>query len=131
MASVGAKPETEMQAKQAKHEETNNKYATKKTLAQGLLDVGLMMANASQLKALINAGTGHEYFWALIVLLALSILLQILTGIVLLILGSKNVDDPKDKRFSQILNNFTVGLIFFVTVINVFISAFGIKLSSD
>lgn len=45
-----------------------NQYATKKTLAQGLLDIGLLMANASQLKALIDLGPNtQDYFWANVV----------------------------------------------------------------
>ena len=45
-----------------------NLYATKKTVAEGLLDVGLLMSNASQLKALIDLGPDNQdYFWPNIV----------------------------------------------------------------
>ena len=53
---------------QAKKPFKYNQYATKKTFAQGLLDIGLLMANASQLKSLIDLGPDHQdYFWASIV----------------------------------------------------------------
>jgi len=57
-----------------------NKYATKKTLAKGLLDIGLLMANASQLKSLLSLGSGTDYYWANLVLISLSIILQVTTG---------------------------------------------------
>ena len=34
-----------------------NRYATKKTIAQGMLDVALLTANASQLKYILQVGS--------------------------------------------------------------------------
>lgn len=39
-----------------------NKYATKKTVAQGMLDIALLTANASQLKYVLQLGQRHEFY---------------------------------------------------------------------
>ncbi|GFR32694.1 ninjurin-2, partial [Trichonephila clavata] len=53
-----------------------NVYATKKTIAQGLLDVALLTANASQLKYLLQVGKEHEFYYVMMTLISLSIILQ-------------------------------------------------------
>jgi hypothetical protein len=40
-----------------------NVYATKKTIAQGMLDVALLTANASQLKYLLQLGKEQQFFY--------------------------------------------------------------------
>ena len=87
------------------------------------------MANASQLKAILNAGTTVDYYWAVVVLIGLSVVLQLIVAVILLVLGSKEVKSPEEKRHVNILNDSTVGLIAAITVINIFIAAFGIKIS--
>ncbi|KAL4226446.1 hypothetical protein ACF0H5_014429 [Mactra antiquata] len=106
-----------------------NTYATKKTLAKGLLDIGLLMANASQLKSLISLGPGTDYYYANLVLISLSIILQVVCGIMLIVLGGMHGKTENDKQRANKLNDFTVGVVFAITVLNVFIAAFGIKLS--
>lgn len=108
-----------------------NSYATKKTLAKGLLDIGLLMANASQLKSLLSLGPAQDYYYANLVLISLSIILQIIVGVVLLVLGSIEGKTVTGKLTSSRLNDVTVGFVFAITVINVFIAAFGIKLSES
>lgn len=108
-----------------------NSYATKKTLAKGLLDIGLLMANASQLKSLLSLGPAQDYYYANLVLISLSIILQIVVGVVLLVLGSIEGKTVTGKLTSSRLNDVTVGFVFAITVINVFIAAFGIKLSES
>ncbi|KAJ8301849.1 hypothetical protein KUTeg_020836 [Tegillarca granosa] len=105
-------------------------YSKKKTVAEGLLDVGLIMANATQLKSLLSVGDSHRFFYVLLVIISLSILLQIAIGILLLYLGAtegKRETEVKSER----MNNATLLLIFIVTLLNVFITAFGIELSSE
>lgn len=55
-----------------------NVYATKKTIAQGLLDVALLTANASQLKYLLQVGKEHEFYYVMMTLISLSIILQVI-----------------------------------------------------
>ncbi|XP_064487039.1 ninjurin-2-like isoform X3 [Ornithodoros turicata] len=104
----------------------HNIYATKKTVAQGMLDVALLTANASQLKYLLQVGTQHEFYHLMLVLISLSIALQILIGLVLMINSRYNVNKIAHQRGADFLNNLLVWLIFGTTVSNVFIGAFGI-----
>ena len=88
------------------------------------------MANASQLKSLLSAGITHDYFWLLLVLLIVSLVLQVAVGLLLLVLGGMKPKSDLHTNRANILNNISVGLIFAVTVVNVFIGAFGIKVST-
>lgn len=54
-----------------------NQYATKKTLAQGMLDLALLTANVSQLKYLLDVGDLHPYYTLLLSLIIVSICLQV------------------------------------------------------
>ena len=87
------------------------------------------MANAAQLKALISLGPGQDFYYANLVLLIISLSIQLVVGVILVIHGSMEGRNVLEKRSSLILNNVTVGLVFTITVANVFIAAFGIKLS--
>ncbi|CAG6020888.1 unnamed protein product [Menidia menidia] len=60
-----------------------NHYATKKSAAQSMLDVALLMANSSQLKTILYVGPQYRFYVPLIVLLALSITLQVIVGLLL------------------------------------------------
>ena len=62
-------------------------------------------------------------------LVSLSIFLQVIVGIILLVLGSMEFTSPEKKRRCCKINDISVGLILVITVLNVFIGAFGIKLS--
>lgn len=54
-----------------------NRYATKKTVAQGMLDIALLTSNASQLKYVLQVGPKHEFYMLLVVLISISIVLQV------------------------------------------------------
>eukprot|EP00094_Tigriopus_californicus_P001665 TCALIF_01610-PA protein Name:"Similar to Ninj1 Ninjurin-1 (Rattus norvegicus)" AED:0.24 eAED:0.24 QI:195/0.5/0.66/1/1/1/3/0/130 len=106
-----------------------NRYATKKTLAQGMLDIALLTANASQLKYVLQVGEEkHPFFYLLLVLIISSIVLQVLTAIVLLIIGPigiEGTDEQKAKRL-EFLNHLAMGMsfgsMFLDTVKMVFVS---------
>uniref|UniRef100_A0A6I8PK05 Ninjurin 1 n=1 Tax=Ornithorhynchus anatinus TaxID=9258 RepID=A0A6I8PK05_ORNAN len=68
-----------------------NHYANKKSAAESMLDIALLMANASQLKAVIEQGPSFSFFTPLIVLISISLVLQVGVGVLLIFLG-----DPKD-----------------------------------
>ncbi|XP_022301983.2 ninjurin-1-like [Crassostrea virginica] len=101
-------------------------YSQKKTMAEGLLDVGLLVANASQLKALLDRGPSHDYYYPLLVLLLLSILVQVTIGFLLLFLGTTESNLEKDRR-SDVMNNVAVGLIFATVILNIVIGVFGVS----
>ncbi|XP_076345522.1 ninjurin-2-like isoform X3 [Tachypleus tridentatus] len=107
-----------------------NSYATKKTIAQGMLDVALLTANASQLKYLLQMGERHEFYHLMVTLISISIILQILVGALFIVIGRLNVNKEKHQPRANSLNNaITIG-IFVITVDNIIISSFGMK-SSD
>lgn len=54
-----------------------NTYASKKSLAQGMLDLALLAANATQLKYILKTGDSHEFYGLLLTLVILSICLQV------------------------------------------------------
>ncbi|XP_060075707.1 ninjurin-1-like [Ylistrum balloti] len=102
-------------------------YAKKKTVAEGLMDVGLMIANTSQLKSVIEAGSAHKYFLLLIILISITLVLQICVGILILFLGLTEEEEKEEGTRASKINNSVVGLIFLITVLNVFIGGFGIS----
>ncbi|WAR25993.1 NINJ2-like protein [Mya arenaria] len=106
-------------------------YNTKKTLAEGLLDIGLLVANATQLKTLLCLGSAAEYYYPNLVFISLSVTLQIVTGALLLVLGGIEGKHLEERRNVNRLNNVIVGFVFAITVINVFVAAFGIKMTEN
>ncbi|CAJ1050733.1 ninjurin-1 [Xyrichtys novacula] len=64
-----------------------NHYANKKSAAESMLDVALLMANASQLKAVLEQGPDFTFYVPLITLISISLILQILVGILLIFIG--------------------------------------------
>lgn len=64
-----------------------NHYATKKSIAESMLDVALLMANASQLKAVLEQGPEFKYFLTVIILIAASLFFQVLAGALFVNMG--------------------------------------------
>ncbi|XP_054747561.1 ninjurin-A isoform X1 [Anastrepha obliqua] len=117
--------DTEMKAMDA------NRYATKKTIAQGMLDIALLTANASQLKYVLQVGEQHQFYKLMLVMISLSIILQLLVGILFVIIGSLNINHQNDQKAAIIINDIILVVIFVISVINVIISGFGIEYSSQ
>ncbi|XDC54174.1 hypothetical protein R6Z07M_005356 [Ovis aries] len=89
-----------------------NRYATKKSLAEGLLDMSLFMSNAVQLKAVLDRGPSSYHYFALVTLLSISLLLQVVIGILLVVMALLNLNEvEKQLRLNQ-LNNAATALIF-------------------
>ncbi|XP_036847208.1 ninjurin-1 isoform X4 [Manis javanica] len=63
-----------------------NHYANKKSAAESMLDIALLMANASQLKVVIEQGPSFAFFMPLVVLISISLVLQIGVGVLLIFL---------------------------------------------
>ncbi|XP_035208913.1 ninjurin-2-like isoform X3 [Stegodyphus dumicola] len=101
-----------------------NVYATKKTIAQGLLDVALLTANASQLKYLLQVGKEHEFYYVMMTLISLSIILQVSIGFLLCIKERFDINDERQHRMLNVLNDLAVWLIFFSVTVHVFVSVF-------
>ncbi|XP_053649548.1 ninjurin-A isoform X2 [Cherax quadricarinatus] len=107
-----------------------NLYATKKTVAQGMMDLALLTANANQLRYVIEAGKfgnlGPNYYIS-ITFISISIILQLVIGVALIIMGRYNVSHDSHAQKADTLNNWIVLGVFLITVINVFISSFAIE----
>ncbi|XP_017714094.1 PREDICTED: LOW QUALITY PROTEIN: ninjurin-2 [Rhinopithecus bieti] len=102
-----------------------NHYATKKSVAESMLDVALFMSNAMRLKAVLEQGPSSHYYITLVTLLSFSLLLQVAIGVLLVVIARLNLNEvEKQWRLNQ-LNNVATILVFFTVVINVFITAFG------
>ncbi|XP_019758169.1 ninjurin-1 isoform X3 [Dendroctonus ponderosae] len=89
-----------------------NKYATKKTIAQGLLDVALLTANASQLKYVLQVGEKHEFYSLMLSLISLSIVLQVTAGLLSVLIGIlKSYDSTQIDVIIPILNQIALGFV--------------------
>ncbi|XP_077458475.1 ninjurin-1 [Stigmatopora argus] len=104
-----------------------NHYANKKSAAQSMLDVALLMANASQLKAVLEQGPSFSFYTPLIILISISLTLQILVGIMLIFIVKWNLNDERMHYRLNILENLTTAFVFVIVVVNVFITAFGVQ----
>ncbi|XP_073953367.1 ninjurin C isoform X3 [Choristoneura fumiferana] len=108
-----------------------NRYATKKTVAQGMLDIALLTSNASQLKYVLQVGPKHEFYTLLVVLISISLVLQLLVGLLFVIIGGLDLNDHDDQPSAVILNDVIVIFIFVISVVNIVISAFGLEYSNS
>ncbi|XP_033607959.1 ninjurin-1 isoform X3 [Cryptotermes secundus] len=104
-----------------------NSYATKKTIAQGMLDIALLTANASQLKYVLQLGHQHEFYTLMVWLISISIVLQVSVGVILLVVGGLDINRHGDQRPAIILNDVTLIMIFIISLINVVVSGFGME----
>nr|XP_019529779.2 ninjurin-2-like [Aedes albopictus] len=109
-----------------------NNYATRKSFAQGMLDLALLTANASQLKYLLTVGEAHEFYHLLLTLVILSISLQVFQAVMIIILAIVlDINKVEQHRKSDILNNLLIIFTVISVVINVIISAFDMKTQGD
>nr|CAD7404026.1 unnamed protein product [Timema cristinae] len=106
-----------------------NVYQHKKTLAQGMMDLALLSANANQLRYVLESDGRHPYYYPGLVLISMSIFLQVTVGVGLILNSRYNVKRERDIWKADRINNLTVLGIFLVTVTNIFISAFGVAAS--
>ncbi|XP_058023806.1 ninjurin-1-like [Ahaetulla prasina] len=104
-----------------------NHYANKKSAAESMLDIALLMANASQLKAVMEQGPSFGFYAPLIVLISISLALQIVVGVLLIFLVKYDLNNPAKHAKLNFLNNLATGLVFIIVVVNIFITAFGVQ----
>ncbi|XP_054072808.1 ninjurin-1 isoform X1 [Rissa tridactyla] len=104
-----------------------NHYANKKSAAESMLDIALLMANASQLKAVMEQGPSFSFYIPLIVLISLSLFLQVMVGVLLIFLVKYDLNNPSKHGKLDFLNNLATGLVFIIVVVNIFITAFGVQ----
>ncbi|XP_035893077.1 ninjurin-2 isoform X4 [Anopheles stephensi] len=89
-----------------------NRYATKKTIAQGMLDIALLTANASQLKYILQVGDKHEFYGLMLTLISISIILQVSAALLAVILTLVNLHGGEvQRKVANILNHFSLGFV--------------------
>ncbi|XP_034487708.1 ninjurin-1 isoform X7 [Drosophila innubila] len=112
--------ETEMKAMDA------NRYATKKTIAQGMLDIALLTANASQLKYILQVGEQHQFYKLMLILISLSIVLQVAAGILLVLQSLVSLAKSKDRSLLITVSHFVDAFIFLSVFCDIMKMNFGL-----
>ncbi|XP_075164589.1 ninjurin B [Haematobia irritans] len=95
-----------------------NSYAGNKNLAEGLMDIALLSANANQLRFLITYNHDASTYYISMALVSLSLLMQIAVGIALIF--KRRFRRCRSKRY----NEFILGGVFIITVVNILLAAF-------
>uniref|UniRef100_A0A3Q3XMV4 Uncharacterized protein n=1 Tax=Mola mola TaxID=94237 RepID=A0A3Q3XMV4_MOLML len=108
-----------------------NHYANKKSAAESMLDVALLMANASQLKAVLEQGQDFSFYVPLVTLISISLILQIMVGIMLIFIVKWDLNDQSKHYQLDIMENVSTAFVFTIVVVNVFITAFGVQRPSN
>ncbi|XP_068162584.1 ninjurin-2-like isoform X4 [Antennarius striatus] len=107
-----------------------NLYATKKTAAEGMLDIALFLANITHMKTVIEQGAGYRYYIAVLTLISFSLVLQIVAGVLIIIIARVELTLLTScQRLLNFLNNLTTAIIFITLIINIIKSAFGTQRS--
>ncbi|XP_055311196.1 ninjurin-2 isoform X2 [Sitodiplosis mosellana] len=111
-----------------------NRYATKKTIAQGMLDIALLTANASQLKYILQVGNRHEFYTLMLILISLSIIMQVFSGVLnlsLSLMRDCRLHLIKFNNSANAINYLRSFLAFFIVFTNILVSAFDPTIAPD
>ncbi|XP_029011345.2 ninjurin-1-like isoform X2 [Betta splendens] len=103
-----------------------NHYSMKKSAAESMLDVALLMASASQLKAVLEQGPASPLYAPVIALISISLCLQVTVGILLIFIVRWNLNDEQKHWRLNAVENVATGLVFIIVVVSVLITAFGV-----
>lgn len=93
-------------------------------MAQGMLDLALLSANANQLRYVLDSNIRNHYFYVSLSLISTSLVLQVLVAIALVFKSKYNIDKPEDYANADRINNFILIGILLITISNVVSSAF-------
>lgn len=104
-----------------------NRYQQKKNLAEGLMDIALLSANANQLRYVMQFFDKEDISHIVcIVLIAISIVLQVVVGVGLCLNSRCDVTRTEGAKEADMINDWTVAGVFLITIVNVFVAAYGI-----
>ncbi|XP_057671884.1 ninjurin-2-like [Diorhabda carinulata] len=101
-----------------------NSFAAKKTVAQGMMDIALITANANQLRYMVEYNQHSSTFYINVILITLSLILQLAIGITLIYKGWFYIQGKSKSVAAKRLNIYVTAGIFAITIINVFIASF-------
>lgn len=103
-----------------------NVYQHKKSLAQGFMDLALLSANANQLRYVLESQDRHPYYYFSLSFIITSLIIQVIVGVGLVLNSRYDIKNQDDICKADRINNYiTVGILL-ITIINVFVSAFGV-----
>ncbi|KAI8491025.1 PREDICTED: ninjurin-2-like [Branchiostoma belcheri] len=111
-----------------------SRYDGRKTIAQSMLDLALLTSNVAQLKYLLQH-PDDQFYVVLLSFLGVSIGIQLIVAAILGYLYTQNIEaveehnSTKSSRALHFLNNAVTVLIVLITVLNVIISGFDMKLT--
>ncbi|CAH1783561.1 unnamed protein product [Owenia fusiformis] len=100
-----------------------NDYTTKKTVATGLFDIAIFSANASRLWRTLQEKPG-PFFYPEVSILITILVLQVATGILLMLIGKADIRKKSDRKMIDGWNNMATLAIFVITVLNILVSTF-------
>ncbi|XP_056279572.1 ninjurin-1-like [Pseudoliparis swirei] len=92
-----------------------------------MLDVALLMANASQLKVVLEQGADFHFYAPVVTLISISLCLQVAVGVLLVFIVRWNLNDEQKQRRLSTMETVATGLVFIIVAVNVFITAFGVR----
>ena len=106
-----------------------NTYATQKTMTAGTMDIALITSNANQIK-LLAASQMKAIQIITMTMLGISLILQLVVAFFIIYMGSSTTVDLTSKEEEQIrkqrrldgFNKAVMGMVGFITVINVLAS---------
>ncbi|XP_073968319.1 ninjurin-A isoform X2 [Bombus fervidus] len=84
----------------------SNTYAAKKTVAQGMMDVALITANANQLRYLIEYQRESSTFFLILSLIVISLFLQVAVGVSLIFKGRFDIKGQSKSQQARKINNY-------------------------
>lgn len=102
-------------------------YAGNKNVAEGLMDIALLSANANQLRFLLTYNNKAPTYYISLGLVSVSLVLQVVVGLALIF---KRHLKKNDRRYIYTKELLIFG-IFIITVVNVLIAAFTTTESDD
>ncbi|XP_014677003.1 PREDICTED: ninjurin-1-like isoform X1 [Priapulus caudatus] len=105
-----------------------NSYCTRKTIAMGLLDVALLIANIEKVKqttkSVINTAKRQQFYYFILTLLVLIVLVQISLAFLLLFVGKMDISNRLRHRRLDVWNNVAITLIVLTVVMQIFATSF-------
>ncbi|CAG9855754.1 unnamed protein product [Phyllotreta striolata] len=103
---------------------TGNSLASKKSVAQGMMDIALITANANQLRYMVEYNQHSSTFYVNIILISISLILQLAMGIILIYKTWLYMQGKSKQPEAKRLNIYVTAGVFVITIINVFIASF-------
>ncbi|XP_041656298.1 ninjurin-1-like [Cheilinus undulatus] len=105
-----------------------NHYSNKKSAAESMLDVALLMANTSQLKAVLDQGPDFSFYTPIVALISISLCLQVTVGVLLIFIVRWDLNDEQKHWRLNLMEDLATCLVFIIVVVNIFITAFGVNM---